>query len=78
MHNPPLFRGIMFKMKKINSNRGLVKAILLIVVALVILGYFGYNLRDIIASPTVRDNFSYVWDIVVNIWNWVKDILPSK
>ncbi len=68
----------MFAMKKINGSRGLVKAILLIVVALVILGYFGYNLRDIIASPAVRDNLGVVWDIVVRAWNWVKDILPPQ
>ncbi|OHA19566.1 MAG: hypothetical protein A3C08_02690 [Candidatus Taylorbacteria bacterium RIFCSPHIGHO2_02_FULL_47_18] len=65
-------------MRKLSTDRGLVKAVLLIVVALVILGYFGYNLRDIIASPAVRDNLAYVWDIVVRAWNWLKDLLPSK
>ncbi len=57
---------------------GLVKAILLIVVALVILGYFGYNLRDIVNSPAVRDNLAYVWGFVVKFWEWVKNLLPPQ
>lgn len=65
-------------MKKINEKRGLVKAILLIVVALVVLGYLGYNLRDIISSPTVRDNLAYVWGLMVKMWNVLKGVLPSR
>ena len=48
---------------------GFIKLILLIVIALVVLGFFGYNLRDIINSPTVHDNLVYVWDLIVKFWN---------
>ncbi|TSC83822.1 MAG: hypothetical protein G01um101417_389 [Parcubacteria group bacterium Gr01-1014_17] len=65
-------------MKKINENRGVVKAVLLIVIALVVLGYLGYNLRDIISSPSVRDNLAYAWGLVVKLWNAVKNILPAQ
>lgn len=51
------------------GNRGLIKMVLLIVIALVVLGYFGYNLRDIIDSPTVKENLSYVWGLAVKLWN---------
>jgi len=51
------------------DNRGLVKMVLLIVVALIVLGFLGYNLRDIIASPTVSDNLNYVWGLVVKLWD---------
>lgn len=53
------------------DSRGLVKAILLIVVALVVLGFFGYNLRDIVDSPTVSENLRYAWGLVVKLWNVV-------
>lgn len=65
-------------MKKINGNRGLVKALLLIIVALVVLGYLGYNLRDIVDSPAVQDNLAYVWGLVVKMWNALKGLLPTK
>jgi hypothetical protein len=43
--------------------------VLIIIVALIVLGFFGYNLRDIIASPTVSDNLEYAWGIVVKVWD---------
>lgn len=43
--------------------------IILIVIALLILGYFGINLRSVVNSPTTQDNFSYVWNNVVDVWN---------
>ena len=54
---------------KIGNRGGFIKLILLIVIVLVVLGFFGYNLRDIINSPTVHDNLVYVWDLVVRFWN---------
>ncbi|MSU56023.1 MAG: hypothetical protein EXS51_01805 [Candidatus Taylorbacteria bacterium] len=51
------------------GNRGFIKTILLIVIALIVLGFFGYNLKEIVASPTVHDNLVYVWDIVAKLWN---------
>ncbi|MDP3661467.1 MAG: hypothetical protein Q8R17_01265 [bacterium] len=65
-------------MKKINENRGLVKAVFLIVIALVVLGYLGYNLRDIANSAAARDNLAYAWGLVVKLWNWIKSILPPQ
>ena len=53
------------------NNRGFIKAVLLIVVALIVLGFFGYNLRDIVSSPTVHDNLVYVWGLVVKVWDSV-------
>lgn len=51
------------------ESRGFIKMILLIVIALVVLGFFGYNLKDIINSPTVKENLQYVWGLTVKLWN---------
>lgn len=51
------------------QDKGFIKIVLLIVIALVVLGFFGYNLKDIINSPTVHDNLAYVWDLIVKLWN---------
>ncbi len=48
---------------------GLIKLVLLIVITLVVLGFFGYNLREIVDSPTVKDNLAYVWGFIVKLWN---------
>lgn len=52
-----------------NTNKGFVQIILIIVIVLVALGYFGLNLREIIDSPAVSDNLSYFWNGVVYVWD---------
>ncbi len=67
------------------TNRGVIGTIILIVVALILLGYFGINFRTIVDSPLVRDNLLYAWELFVNgivagwnwLWNFVKDIVPG-
>lgn len=56
-------------MKKINYKRGLVRTIIIIVIALIILGYFGFDVQSIIQSDNVQRNLHYVWDVVVRIWD---------
>lgn len=56
-------------MKFQNSNRGFIKAIVIIVIALIILAYFGLNLRNIVDSETFQDNWDFVKESVV--WLWV-------
>ncbi len=56
----------MFKFK--NDNRGLVKWIFLIVIAIIILSYFGFDLRAIVEDDGTQDNIGYVWGGVVHVW----------
>jgi hypothetical protein len=55
--------------KKIGTDRGLIKMIVLIVIALLILSYLGFNLRNLVNSPTTQDNFSYVISFLGGLWN---------
>ncbi len=55
------------------AQAGFIKLILLIVIALIVLGLFGYNLRTIVNSPTVRENLAFVWNLIVTGCNWVVD-----
>ena len=50
-------------------KKGLIKMIVVIVVALIVLGYFGFNIKDIIESGTVQTNLHYFWDFIVKVWN---------
>jgi len=60
--------------------------VLIIVVALLVLAYFGFNLRSISNSPTFQDNWSFIKGVVVNVWTkylkapfdyiWNKVFLP--
>lgn len=52
-----------------NMNKGFVRTIILIVVILIVLGYFGFDVESIIKSEKVQKNLNYVWDIVVKVWD---------
>lgn len=52
-------------------KQGLVKEILLIIVALIILGYFGFDFQRIFESDLVQKNLNYVWEGVKNVWYWI-------
>jgi hypothetical protein len=57
-----------------HTQQGLIKFILIVIVIIIVLGYFGFNLREIMDTPTVKDNLSYVWQAIVNVWNnWLKE-----
>jgi len=64
------------------GNRGFVKTILLIVIVLVVLGIMGYDVRDVLNSPKVRDNLATFWGWIVSAWNWVvatvQSLIPGK
>ncbi len=62
-------KNICVKIKDMKREGGFIKIILLIILALVVLGFFGYNLRDITNSPNVHDNLVFVWDLLVKIWH---------
>lgn len=51
-----------------NKQAGFIKTILVIIIALVILGFFGYNLESIVSSETVKANLAYVWNLLVTLW----------
>jgi hypothetical protein len=54
---------------KSNTNRGFIKLIILIVVILLIISYFGINLKGVVDSSTFQSNWGYVKEFIVYIWN---------
>lgn len=54
-------------------NRGLIRQIVVIVIALIVLGYFGISVRQAVQNPTTQDNISYVSTGVASLWdNYLK------
>lgn len=54
-----------------SKQTGFIKFVIILVIALVILGYFGFNIREIIQSPSVSGNLNYGWGLVTALWNKV-------
>lgn len=64
-------------MKKIRTNQGIIGWIILVVAAIIILGYFGFDLRRIIESPQVQQNLQYAWDWVKGPILWVWEFIKA-
>ena len=59
----------MFKLIKNKNQQGFIKFILIIIIAIIILSYFGFNLRAIVEAPETQGNLGYVWGGVAYVWN---------
>lgn len=61
-----------------SSQKGIVTVIILVVVALIILGYFGFDLRRIVESPQVQENLTYAWNLIklpfLWLWNFIMEL----
>lgn len=55
-------------MIKNTQKGGFIKLVLLVVVSIVVLSYFGINLKDILDSELVKNNFTAVWDFLNGLW----------
>ena len=53
----------------IPTDRGIIKWIIIIVVALLILSYYGFSLRTLVEAPVTQDNFHYVATSTVSVWD---------
>ena len=54
---------------KREGQKGFIKIIVIVVIALLVLSYFGFSLRNLVSQPTTQDNFSYATTVTVNFWN---------
>lgn len=53
------------------KQKGFVQLVIILIVVLIILGYFGFNLKEIVQSPSVSGNLNYAWSLAVTVWNKV-------
>ena len=47
----------------------MIKWIIILVIVLLVLSYFGFSLRTLIDQPVTQDNFTYVATSTVSVWD---------
>ena len=55
-------------MKTRSIQGGFFQIIILIIILLVLLGYFGINIEEIVASPVARANLHYFLELKSDLW----------
>ena len=58
-----------------NAKRGIIGTIVLIVIALIVLGYYNIDIKSIFNSPAVQSNLMYALQLVINtiktVWKFL-------
>lgn len=62
---------------KSSKQGGFIATILFVIIVLIVLGYFGFNIKKIVDAPVVKDNLNYAWNLVVEVWEKVF-LTPAK
>ncbi len=51
-----------------NQGFGLIGFIIILIIALIVLGYFGISIKSVIQKQPVQDNLSYAWQTAKYVW----------
>ncbi|MEK7514390.1 MAG: hypothetical protein AAB587_01025 [Patescibacteria group bacterium] len=51
------------------NQKGFIQLIIIIVIAILALNYFGFNVRDIFDSPQFKGAFDSTWNTLIYIWD---------
>jgi hypothetical protein len=64
-----------------NKKQGLIDTIILIIVALIILGYFNIDLKEVFGNALVKENLVYAWKILLDalgyVWNSIVGLIQQ-
>jgi len=52
----------------IKKEKGLIKYIFYIFIIILILSYFGFNLKEFMLSDSVQNNLGFIWDWIIKLW----------
>ena len=56
------------------NQKGFITAIILIIIALILLGYLNINVQNVVDGPVVQQNLTYAWHIILSVY----DIIYSE
>jgi len=58
----------MKKFQNIQGGFGLIKLIIVAIVVILILSWYGVDIKNFINSPQVQNNFGFIWNFIDGIW----------
>lgn len=54
-----------------NKQDGLIKMIIVIVIAIAILSWYGVDIKEFFLSEQFQDNLNHVWNFLKLAWNYI-------
>ncbi len=65
------------KRKHINTQKGFLELIVIILIALILLRFLGIDIQAVLAKQWVKDFLKYVKDMLVLVWQDLLQILTA-
>ncbi|MFA6416034.1 MAG: hypothetical protein WCW56_00930 [Candidatus Paceibacterota bacterium] len=56
------------------KQKGIIKLIIIIVIAILILSYLGVSIKNVAESEVGKSNFGYIGGLIANLWAWLVDM----
>jgi len=50
------------------QKQGIIKTIILIIIAIAILSWYGVDIKNFFTSELAQKNFGYVWNLISGVW----------
>lgn len=63
-YNPIIMNPLGF-----GDHRGIVQLIVILLIAIVLVSYFGIDLQQAFTTPLLKKNLEFTWSLVVYAWN---------
>ncbi len=54
---------------KLKSQRGIVQLVIILLIALITLSYFGIDLEQVVTKPLLKKNVVFTWNKTQEVWN---------
>jgi len=51
----------------------MIRTIILILVIVLVLSFFGISIQSVVNSPAGQDNFGFLWSLIKDGWEVIKD-----
>lgn len=61
----------------VNKQQGLIKLVILLIIAILVLSYLRIDLRSVVESEMAQRNLGYVWSFLKGLWTNLQAYLTS-
>ncbi len=58
-----------------NRQQGIVKLVLTVIIAVLILSYFRFDLRRLVENELTQENLAYVWSLIKQLWSYLSALV---
>jgi ABC-type phosphate/phosphonate transport system permease subunit len=52
-----------------NKQQGLIRMIIILIIAIAVLSWYGVDIKEFFTSPQAQKNFGYIWSFIKDTWS---------